>query len=76
MKIDPEARSSMWEDLSRGRLTEVDHLNGEIVRVAESCGRRAPLNQRMVEIVHDAEKRGSGSPKLTADELWTALSRP
>ncbi len=75
VKIDPEARSSMWEDLSRGRLTEVDHLNGEIVRVAASCGARAPLNQRMVEIVHDAEKRGGGSPKLTADELWTALTR-
>lgn len=74
VKIDPEARSSMWEDLSRGRLTEVDHLNGEIVRVAESCGARAPLNARMVEIVHAAEKKGGGSPKLSPDELWSALS--
>lgn len=74
VKIDPEARSSMWEDLSRGRLTEVDHLNGEIVRVAESCGRRAPLNARMVEIVHDAEKKGGGSPKLGPAALWSALN--
>ncbi|MEA2753578.1 MAG: 2-dehydropantoate 2-reductase [Myxococcales bacterium] len=74
VKIDPEARSSMWEDLTRGRPTEVDHLNGEIVRLAESCGAKAPLNARMVEIVHDAEKRAAGSPKLDADALWSALN--
>ena len=75
VKIDPEARSSMWEDLSRGRPTEVDWLNGEIVRLAASCGARAPLNARMVEIVHEAEKRRAGSPKLSADELWASLTR-
>lgn len=74
VKIDPEARSSMWEDLSRGRPTEVDHLNGEIVRLAESCGASAPLNRRMVTIVHEAEKRAAGSPKLSAEALWTALT--
>ncbi|MDB4997146.1 MAG: 2-dehydropantoate 2-reductase [Myxococcaceae bacterium] len=75
VKIDPEARSSMWEDLARGRPTEVDWLNGEIVRLADSCGARAPLNARMVEIVHEAEKRGAGSPKLSADALWASLTR-
>jgi 2-dehydropantoate 2-reductase len=76
VKIDPEARSSMWEDLSRNRPTEVDHLNGEIVRLAKSCGAAAPLNTRMVALVHAAEKRAAGSPKLTADELWSALTDP
>jgi 2-dehydropantoate 2-reductase len=75
VKIDAEARSSMWEDLTRGRSTEVDYLNGEIVRLAESCGGRAPVNARIVEIVHEAEKRGAGSPKLSADELWASLTR-
>ena len=75
VKIDPEARSSMWEDLSRNRPTEVDHLNGEIVRLAATCGASAPLNARMVEIVHAAEKKAAGSPKLSADALWSALTR-
>lgn len=74
VKIDPEARSSMWEDLTRGRPTEVDYLNGEIVRLAASCGAKAPLNARMVELVHAAEKGAAGSPKLDADALWTALT--
>lgn len=40
MKVDADARSSMWEDLSRGKPTEVDWLNGEIVRRAEEAAYR------------------------------------
>ena len=42
LRVDPAARSSMWQDLSRGRLTEIEELNGEIVRLARSIDRRAP----------------------------------
>ena len=63
----------MWADLAMGRATEVDHLNGEIVRLAESCGAVAPLNKRVVELVHEVERVGRGSPKLAADALWQAL---
>ena len=38
MKIDPEARSSMWEDLQRGRRTEIDYLQGVITGIAERRG--------------------------------------
>src|SRR5690606_23361665 len=62
--IDPEARSSMWDDLTRGRLTEVDWLNGEIVRLAREHGTTAPLNERVVALVHDAERAKGGSPRL------------
>jgi 2-dehydropantoate 2-reductase len=73
LDIDPEARSSMWEDLSRGRTTEIEELNGEIVRLAESCGADATLNRRVVALVHEVEARGAGSPRLTPDELARAL---
>lgn len=75
LRIDPEARSSMWEDLTRGRLTEVDYLNGEIVRLAEQGGVAAPLNRRITALVHEAEQRGPGSPRMPADQLWDALHR-
>lgn len=74
LKIDPHARSSMWEDLARGRKTEVDFLNGEIVRIAEGNGGSAPLNRAIMRLVHEAEERGRGSPALTADELWRRLA--
>jgi 2-dehydropantoate 2-reductase len=73
VSIDPEARSSMWDDLTRGRLTEVDFLNGEIVRLARSSGTAAPRNERIVALVHDAERAKRGSPGMTADALWDAL---
>jgi 2-dehydropantoate 2-reductase len=74
LKIDPEARSSMWEDLKRGRPTEVDDLNGEIVRLARSVGRDAPENRRLVDLVHRVEKEGRGSPGLSPEALSRALA--
>jgi 2-dehydropantoate 2-reductase len=38
IKIDPEARSSMWEDLRRGRRTEIDYLQGVIAEIADRNG--------------------------------------
>ncbi len=74
IKIDPSARSSMWEDITRNRPTEVDYLNGEIVRLAAGCGARAPLNTRIVELVHAAESAQRGSPALSPERFWSALT--
>ncbi|MGB5811272.1 MAG: 2-dehydropantoate 2-reductase [Polyangiales bacterium] len=73
LRIDPDSRSSMWQDLSRGRLTEVDFLNGEVVRLAEAHGIDAPLNRRIVELIRAAERTGEGSPQLTPDALRRAI---
>jgi 2-dehydropantoate 2-reductase len=51
LRIDPQARSSMADDLALGRATEIDALCGEVVRLAESLGLQAPLNARMVALV-------------------------
>jgi 2-dehydropantoate 2-reductase len=74
LAADAAARSSMWEDLTRGRPTEVDYLNGEIVALAEQTGGDAPLNRRIVELVHAAESAGRGSPAISAHRLWQQLS--
>ena len=54
-RIDRHARSSMADDLAKGRKTEIDYLNGEVVALAERLGRRAPVNARLIELVHAAE---------------------
>lgn len=74
-KVDAEARSSMSDDLMRGRRTEVDYLNGEIVRLAERLGTSAPINARIVELVHAAEAKDAadGPSSLSADALERAL---
>lgn len=54
-KIDAHARSSMADDLAAGRKTEVDYINGELVRLAERLQRDAPVNRAIVELVRKAE---------------------
>jgi 2-dehydropantoate 2-reductase len=71
LRIDPEARSSMWEDLQAGRRTEIDYLNGAVVALAVSLGRTAPVNQHLVTLVRQAE--GSAMPALDGQALWRQL---
>ena len=58
LAIDPLARSSMQDDLRAGRVTEVDWLNGEIAKLARKHSVAAPANERLVELVHAAERGG------------------
>jgi len=69
MKIDPEARSSMWEDLQRGRRTEIDYFQGVITTIADRRGLKVPLSHRIVTLVHNAEAAGKGSPGLTPEQI-------
>jgi 2-dehydropantoate 2-reductase len=69
MKIDPEARSSMWEDLQRGRRTEIDYLQGVITEIADRRGLPAPLSRRIVELIRKAEAEAKGSPGLTPEQI-------
>ncbi|OLZ65063.1 2-dehydropantoate 2-reductase [Streptomyces sp. IMTB 2501] len=69
LRIDAHARSSMWEDLQRGRPTEIDSLQGEIVTLAEAHALQAPANARLVTLVHEAERvpRAWPGPELYAE---------
>lgn len=69
MKIDPEARSSMWEDLQRGRRTEIDYLQGVITEIAERRGLDVPVSRRVVELIRRAEREAKGSPGLTPGQI-------
>lgn len=50
-------RSSMLQDLSSGRRTEVDQISGAIVRAAQRSGLAAPLNATLAGLVRAAERR-------------------
>ena len=74
MKIDPQARSSMWEDLERRRRTEVDYLQGVITEIADRRGLKTPLSRRVVALIRDAEAAGKGSPRLTVEQIRAGVS--
>jgi len=70
-RIDANARSSMADDFAAGRPTEIDYLNGEIVKLAHALGRRAPINEEIVNLVHQAE--AGVDKKWGAEELRAHL---
>ncbi|MGX1318719.1 2-dehydropantoate 2-reductase [Bradyrhizobium sp. USDA 377] len=69
MKIDPEARSSMWQDLKQGRKTEIDYLQGAVIALAEQNNVGVPLMCRIVALVREAERAGKGPPGLTPQQI-------
>jgi 2-dehydropantoate 2-reductase len=47
----PGAISSTAQDIARGRPTEIDHLNGYVVRECDACGLPAPVNRTLHALV-------------------------
>ena len=73
LAIDPQARSSMWEDLDRRRTTEIDYLQGAILGLAAQKGVAAPTTERVVRLVKQAEAARAGSPALTPEQVAHAM---
>jgi 2-dehydropantoate 2-reductase len=69
LAIDPQARSSMWDDLQRGRPTEIGELQGTVLSLAEKAGTPAPLLKRVIALVRQAEREKRGSPGLTPEAV-------
>lgn len=51
--------ASTLQSIRRGQLTEIDSLNGAVVRVAREHGRTAPVNAALVQLVHEVERTGA-----------------
>jgi 2-dehydropantoate 2-reductase len=62
---------SILQSIKRGKNTEVDYMNGEIVNLGKKRGIPTPANSLMVELVHQVETTGKF---LTVDELTQRLS--
>jgi 2-dehydropantoate 2-reductase len=53
----PAQLSSTAQDLSRGRKSEIDHLNGFIVRKGAALGVQTPVNRALLALVKALEGR-------------------
>ena len=58
IKTDWPLFGSTLQSLRRGRPTEIDYLNGEIVQLGEKVHTPAPLNAAIVDMVHRVERTG------------------
>ena len=49
-------KASMLQDLEKGKLTEVDAINGAVSEYGRKVGCPTPMNDRVVEIIHSIEQ--------------------
>ena len=49
-------KASMLQDLEKGKLTEVDAINGAVSDYGRKVGFPTPMNDKVVEIIHRIEK--------------------
>jgi 2-dehydropantoate 2-reductase len=61
---------STLQSIQRGRPTEIDYLNGEIMELGKRYGVVTPLNSRIVELVHQVERTGQF---LSVEEIRQAF---
>ena len=48
-------KASMLQDLEKGKLTEVDAINGAVSAYGRQVSHPTPMNDRVVQIIHDIE---------------------
>ncbi len=60
LSIDPNARSSMWDDIRAKRKTEIEFLNGAVVELGYQAGVKTPVNSKIVQAIHQLEQGGVG----------------
>jgi len=63
---------STLQSLQRKRPTEIDYLNGEVVRLGRELGVPTPLNAALVDMVHQVEQTGRF---CTVAEMGSALGQ-
>jgi 2-dehydropantoate 2-reductase len=62
-------KASMLQDLERGAKTEVDVINGGVVRKGREYGVQTPLNAHVVELMHSMERGERRPGRDTLEEL-------
>lgn len=73
-RVEHEAQSSTWQSLAREQGTvETDFMNGEVVRLAESLGKKAPVNEILLRIAKEMAANREHPGKYTAEELTSML---
>lgn len=54
--LPPEFKASMLQSLEKGSVTEVDYVNGSVVRWGEKCGVPTPVNRTLVACLKGIER--------------------
>jgi len=73
LDMDPQARSTVAHDLMLGIPTQIDSLQGQIMRMGAQVKRPTPLSARVVELIKLSEVAADGLPNLPVSALRSTL---
>jgi 2-dehydropantoate 2-reductase len=65
-------RASMAQDVTKGRPTEIDFMNGHVVAQGRERGVATPVSAAVVEMIHEVERRAR---KPAAENIALTLRR-
>lgn len=73
LAIDPNVRSSMWWDVSQGKSTEIEHINGAILKHAKALHIHCPANEKIISLIralsNDKALDADHKPPIAAETL-------
>lgn len=72
LAIDPQARTSMWHDLTNQRPTEIDFINGAVSEQAKKLGLQSPANDAVIKLIKSIEQ-GEQNIGFSAKKLHRQL---
>jgi 2-dehydropantoate 2-reductase len=73
LKIDPDARTSMAQDLEAGKDSEIAWLNGAVTKEGRRWHVRTPVNDAVIALTEEAFARGQ-SPRLSGRAAREAVA--
>jgi len=69
IKIEPGTKLSMLQDLESKRNTEINDINGEVVRIAQHNKIDIKVNKHIVSLINTAQNAFQGSPMIDGHTL-------
>jgi 2-dehydropantoate 2-reductase len=73
LEVDPKVRSSMWWDVLQGKSTEIEHINGAILKHAKLLNIACPANQTISSLIRllsdDVALTDEQKPPIAAETL-------
>ena len=64
---------SILQSIMRNKASEIDYINGEVVFLAKNAGMNAPLNRKVVDLVHQVEREKRFFEKETVKKEFMRL---
>lgn len=69
-------KSSMWQDVEKGRKTEIDYINGYVEQKARELGIPTPINAELIKLVKDIEQGIKTPSEENVEEFYENVRIP